>query len=103
MPHPSQVRFLTYRIRCPTTSYLEVQSASGTTTKAIRLFLIAFVVFDRLWLEGRSVTMVLRLGEVAVDLVDKGVGVGHAGEGGGVGRAVVDEVGEGFYFGYESV
>lgn len=26
-------------------------------------------------------TMVLRLGEVAVDLVDKGVGVGHAGEG----------------------
>lgn len=44
-----------------------------------------------------------RLGEVAVDLVDKRVCVGHAGEGGGVGRAVVDEVGEGFYFGYESV
>ena len=35
-------------------------------------------VFDRLWLEGRLVTMVLRLGEVAVDLVDKGVGVGRS-------------------------
>lgn len=103
MSHPSQVRNLISKINYPTISYLEVQSASGTTTKAIRLFLIAFVVFDRLWLEGGLVTMVLRLGEVAVDLVDKGVGVGHAGEGGGVGRAVVDEVGEGFYFGYESV
>ena len=74
---------------CYSMIFHECESAnpSGTTTKAIRLFLIAFVVFDRLWLEGRSVTMVLRLGEVAVDLVDKGVGVGHAGEGGGDGES----------------